>query len=679
MRPHGTRAFRRHALDGALLYFQPSTGRSIRVDATETRPLRRRAPRVVLFSLSHACNLDCSFCSRDVSQDARWSADDAFDLLSALSRAGTLEVVFGGGEPLAYAGFSRLIERLGRETELAIHFTTNGALLDDELARALAPWVGEARVSIYADQDWAGAMECLGRHGIQAAANVLVRPRDVGGLSVLLDQLDGLGCNNVALLRYVGPDRSLHLDGSDWDVLEEVIHRARLPVRLSQCFADRLPGVPRLFGAGSTEDPTDCGAGRDFLVIGPDKTVSPCSFHGTARPFETVEELLRRYTTGDLGAATPAEALGCARPLTGADLQTEGVRCYQGFSSNNSGDTVLVARFETAREPRDLAERVATLEPEREPVGWRAFLTEEGCDPSSVDVDSQVVVAGRALLAGGYDAHDALPGLREVITRRGGLVVYTAVHLHDAAGLVVGLGGAAGSDALERELWQRGAAEVREKGADLYALVPEAEGWVEKVRELSGLHDGAFSAELLETDGDEDLLRGLKSTPRQPTARSGHLQLWFPNSEVAARFERSFGEDRATRAGATVLVAAGERQARTLLSASRKNGVGSWLPEGALRLTAHLYHRDYRKPPFRSEQLQDALRHSTLRASRFTIEDVQRSVRAQVVTDDPHRPMRELERAANHLGAVLSVGLRPAQPLAHAVERIRRDLVVLED
>lgn len=121
-----------HALDGAVLLFQPSSGTSIRIETEATADVRRRAPRVVLFSLSHACNLDCGFCSRDASERARWSEEDAFRTLEALWRAGTLEVSFGGGEPLVHTGFVELLERLHAQTTLAL---SGHAPLAERLAR----------------------------------------------------------------------------------------------------------------------------------------------------------------------------------------------------------------------------------------------------------------------------------------------------------------------------------------------------------------------------------------------------------------------------------------------------------------------------------------------------------------------------------------------------------------
>ena len=79
-------------LDGALLTFDRNTGRSIVREDAMTAHLVQRAPRVVQFGITNACNLACSFCSRDDLAKSEWTPESAFDLLAALSEAGTLEV-----------------------------------------------------------------------------------------------------------------------------------------------------------------------------------------------------------------------------------------------------------------------------------------------------------------------------------------------------------------------------------------------------------------------------------------------------------------------------------------------------------------------------------------------------------------------------------------------------------
>src|SRR4051794_37728922 len=106
--------FRAHPLDGGALFFQPSTGTTLRLENDATRALRQSAPRVVMFGITNACNLRCAYCSRDVARESAWTADSAADVLAGLSDAGTLEVAFGGGEPFAFRGFLELLEELRR-------------------------------------------------------------------------------------------------------------------------------------------------------------------------------------------------------------------------------------------------------------------------------------------------------------------------------------------------------------------------------------------------------------------------------------------------------------------------------------------------------------------------------------------------------------------------------------
>ena len=122
-------AWHSYALDGATLLFDRSSGTNIRIQNEFTRGQQRAAPRVVMFAITNRCNLTCSFCSRDTETPSQWTVDSAYNMLAGLAALGTLEVAFGGGEPLAFRGFDELALRLANETPLALHVTTNGVLL----------------------------------------------------------------------------------------------------------------------------------------------------------------------------------------------------------------------------------------------------------------------------------------------------------------------------------------------------------------------------------------------------------------------------------------------------------------------------------------------------------------------------------------------------------------------
>ena len=171
--------FRAHPLDGAMLYFHPPTGTHVRVEAPATAGLRRSSPRVVMFGITNACNLRCTYCSRDPSRESLWTVDAAVEVLGGLATAGALEVALGGGEPFAFRGLFDLVRRLRAETSLAVHVTTNGTLLDDALLARFGGLFGQVRLSLHdrPEANWRLAAGALSRAGQRWGRMSSSRPR----------------------------------------------------------------------------------------------------------------------------------------------------------------------------------------------------------------------------------------------------------------------------------------------------------------------------------------------------------------------------------------------------------------------------------------------------------------------------------------------------------------------
>lgn len=302
---------RRFPMDGALLLFDRDTGLNVLCDGPETAALRARAPRVVQFGITNACNLACTFCSRDVAADSAWTPDTAFTTLAQLADAGVLEVAFGGGEPLAFKGFTALVRRLHAETPLAVNVTTNGVALSRARIDELAGAIGQLRLSIYDDQDWRARVRLCADAGLRFGVNYLVTPARLPTLTTTVLELASLGCRDVLLLSYNGHDRTLHLSPDESAALAahvRLLARAlpRTRLALDVCWGERLEAVPRLFAKG------DCGAGVEFLVITSDRRVQPCSFHHVARPIASAADVMAIWR--DRATLTDASTLpGCAR------------------------------------------------------------------------------------------------------------------------------------------------------------------------------------------------------------------------------------------------------------------------------------------------------------------------------------------------------------------------------
>lgn len=150
-------------------------------------------------------------------------------MLQDLDARGTLEVAFGGGEPLVFKGFVDLVRRLYRETKLAVSLTTNGTRLDEAAVQALGPVVGQMRLSVYDNVEHVPIVERLVKHHVRFGVNWLVTPDRVAQVATFVLDLAAAGCRDILLLSYNGQNQALHLHAAQTKELERqvaLLHRA---------------------------------------------------------------------------------------------------------------------------------------------------------------------------------------------------------------------------------------------------------------------------------------------------------------------------------------------------------------------------------------------------------------------------------------------------------------------
>ncbi|QSQ18839.1 radical SAM protein [Pyxidicoccus parkwayensis] len=663
--------WRPHALDGALLWFHRRTGTNLRIDGPHTRHLRRRAPRLVLFGITNACNLTCSFCSRDREARSEWTVDSAFEVLAGLARAGTLEVAFGGGEPLAFRGFDTLVRRLASETPLAVHVTTNGTLLDDERLARLAPSLGEVRVSLYDDNDWEACVRRLARAGQTFGVNILATPERVPLLPAQLRTLHGLGCRDVALLRYVGNDSKLRLGAEDEARLTDVLADSPLRTRLSVCFGDALVEVPRLFGG-------DCGAGLDFVTLTSDRRLKACSFQGPGLPVQSADDVLAAWMGRQEVLSKPSPLQGCARAGTArAEALSDGVRVWRGFSGNNSGDCVLVGRFDT---PEEASTYVEELLPDWTHGGpyserWKELLAAEGIQTHEQEYSPEMIAAvGRVvMLHTDMTLGDDFPSLRTLLWRRKGRAIHSEYHSHDEFRLAAGFRVKEGAslDALKQAL-EREALEGFVRHADqLYGLTPNRgrgfDAATKKLKALAQEQDARLSVEMVRVPRELHLERDLAF--RHPSA--GRLRLWvrFSYPETAARYAKDLGGE-VTVAGPHVLLEAGHFGPRLGFLAHRQGGTALVLTSKRVIVAGSFSKTDF-DPPDVVPHLRPYLKPD----DRLETDSHAATLHVEVNTVEPGRVLKALVELEAMLGVRQAwIRVLPDNPLAEALHRMREDL-----
>jgi MoaA/NifB/PqqE/SkfB family radical SAM enzyme len=243
--------------------------------------LERAQPLSASLELSYRCNWRCVFCYNPRHNDLRGLPTQRWlEVLDELRELGTLYVALTGGEPLAHPQFLE-IARGVRERALALRVLTNGALVTDELARALAglrPMAVE--LSLH------GA--CASTHDRATATpgsfESMLRGCDrllrAGVPVVLKSPLTSLNEDELDGMQRIAGERGVPLRLDPVLTPRDDGDRGPLAYRASTSAVDRiyrklgaagqLPGEQRVPGG------TNCGLGRTTLAIDPEGNVYPC-------------------------------------------------------------------------------------------------------------------------------------------------------------------------------------------------------------------------------------------------------------------------------------------------------------------------------------------------------------------------------------------------------------------
>ena len=625
-------------------------------------------------------------------------------VLRGLHDAGTLEVAYGGGEPFAFSGFAELVAELGDDHHAgpARHHQRHAAPAGDVVAlrRPLRPGPGlDLRRGAVARHRRAPRRRrpALGRQPDRRRRGAA---RPAGDAWPTWRRR---GCHDVSLLSYVGPEAGLHLDAAGDRRLAAIIEDSPVTCRLSVCFGDRV-AVPRLHGG---DDAGDCGAGRDFVSITPDRRVQSCSFQDRSLPGATAAEILAAWRLQQPALAAPSPRRGCARLLPMADRPAAPppIAIWQSFSGNNSGECLLVATF------RDLAGAeayLAELVPGWVPDGayspaWRQLFEDEGVlspeieqrddDPSP----RELVAIGRSVIAATTGAGDNFPELRALAWKRGAFVVPGGVHIHDEVQLLLAVKVADEADRAVLVAAPRPAGSRVELHGDVVLLIAPVLRDESPLPTLVDVRDAvaAFAGErrfalelFFDEIADATLTAVLQRLGHRP-ARHPRLfvSYWGATSvEQAAAFAHTLPDERTTVAGDGVLVDPAPDRKRLAVLAYRRGGTVRVLDGARVQLWATMWYappppQKGTKAPVRTiddAHVEAALRASLPRGSELTVSRPEHDWRGgpsiTIVTDAPAGALRALGNVATSIDARLNVGAEDLDPLGCAMRRLLDDL-----
>ena len=261
-------------------------------------------PRFCIFSVTWQCNLNCTGCyARNYPRTRQLSLDQIRRIAGEACDLGSFIFVIAGGEPLMVPG---LIETFGQLTDALFILFTNGTLLEDSHAEALAsagnimPVVsvdGDARLTDERRGDGVGAkvdraMQRLRNAQVPFAFAGMVTHQNLRHVTsrAWFDQLWQAGARFGFLIDYVpiGPDAPEFLTLTDED-------RAYKAHAVERRLEEGRPAVvnfpPDEYAAGTCQ-----AAGRGMIHINANGLVEPCPFSHFASDGvldKSLEEILR--------------------------------------------------------------------------------------------------------------------------------------------------------------------------------------------------------------------------------------------------------------------------------------------------------------------------------------------------------------------------------------------------
>ncbi len=245
------------------------------------RALSLAQPLNGYLELTYRCNWRCVFCYNPRHNDLRpLSFDEWREVLDDLRELGTLALVLTGGEPLAHPDFLR-IARAARERGFAVRLFTNGSLVSEEVADALA---GLDLVGVEMSLHGARADthdRTTERPGSFVAMFAGLERLQKRGVPLLLktplthineDEFDGM----IALAEGLGIPHQVDCgmtprDDGDQSPLQYQASQAGIERMYRKVAAlGRLPGTARVAGG------VNCGLGRLTVAVDPEGNVYPC-------------------------------------------------------------------------------------------------------------------------------------------------------------------------------------------------------------------------------------------------------------------------------------------------------------------------------------------------------------------------------------------------------------------
>lgn len=282
-------------------FYDRDSGIHMLIDEVLPNPIEiSKAPRTVSISLTNSCNSYCDFCHIEKGTDFL-PKHIVFDICKILDKHGTLDIAFGGGEPLIHKEIVEICKSIWQETRLGISVTTNGSLLNAQLISDIKDFIGFIRLSIdttdpllfqsirgFDIQKIHDNLKLL-KGEIPFGLNIVINNQTIEDLDSFLTFAQDVGCEEILLLPQFN-GKTFCLTSLQWNQLETwiITNKSKMPLRIMES-ARKMMQLPVLYSEDSYY--------RDYLYIDAKMVMKRNSFNsiGVKLTIDKLEEQLTLY------------------------------------------------------------------------------------------------------------------------------------------------------------------------------------------------------------------------------------------------------------------------------------------------------------------------------------------------------------------------------------------------
>lgn len=252
-------------------------------------------PLAVELNITNTCNFNCIHCSKD-SQPVRFaeelSIEEILTIIDECMRLGVPELRFMGGEPLIHPGFLKFVRRAKEKGVFQLRLSTNGWLIDDDLAKELSKYFESIQLSVHGASPsihdtvvgkkgaWEQAKKAaylLNKNGVKVNIGFTVMRENVGDISEMSQLALEWGVNSLGFLCLVPQGRGAQLKKwSTEEVLEMGETIKELKCRVGSCLNLDVAGFPPITPIKNDATIYGCEAGKTLMTIEPNGKVKAC-------------------------------------------------------------------------------------------------------------------------------------------------------------------------------------------------------------------------------------------------------------------------------------------------------------------------------------------------------------------------------------------------------------------